>query len=134
MQLQLATDYAIRILSYMNDNDEELSTAVTMSEQLGITYLYFMKIISRLKAAGLVKSVQGCNGGYRLADKGRKISIYDVVVIMEGGISINRCLQDDMYCSRNAPPDCAVHKYFKSLQELIVENLKGAYIGELCGE
>ncbi len=134
MQLQLATDYAIRILSYMHDNDEELSTAVTMSEQLGITYLYFMKIISRLKSAGLVKSVQGCNGGYRLADKGSKISLFDIVVIMEGGISINRCLQDDMYCSRNAAPDCAVHKYFKSLQDIIVDNLKRAYIGELCGE
>ncbi len=130
MQLQLATDYAIRILSYMYQNDNKLSTAVNMSESLGITYLYFMKIISKLKSAGMVASVQGCNGGYQLADSQKKISLYDVVEVMEGGIAINRCLQDDMYCSRHAAPECAVHQYLASLQALLVENLKNKYVSE----
>ena len=130
MQLQLATDYAIRILSYMYQQDNKLSTAVSMSESLGITYLYFMKIISRLKGAGMVDSVQGCNGGYKLANKRKKISVYDVVCVMEGGISINRCLQEDLYCSRNAAPECKVHQYFKSLQGQIVDSLKGQCIAD----
>lgn len=130
MQLQLATDYAIRILAFMYQHENKLTTAVSMSEQLGITYLYFMKIVTKLKAAGMVTSVQGCNGGYQLTDSKKKISLYDVIDVMEGGISINRCLQDDMYCSRNAAPECAVHQYFKSLQEILVENLKAKYVSE----
>lgn len=131
MQFQLATDYALRILGYMHESEEKLSTAVSMSEKLGITYLYFMKIISRLKGAGLVKSVQGCNGGYSLCDDIEGVSVYDVVCIMEGGIYINRCLQPDSYCSRNATENCKVHDFFESLQNTIVERLRGKKVCEL---
>lgn len=130
MQFQLATDYALRILRYMHESEEELSTAVCMSEKLGITYLYFMKIISRLKAAGLVKSVQGCNGGYSLCGDVDNVSVYDVVCIMEGGIHINRCLQPDGFCSRGSAESCKVHEFLKSVQTSIVDQLKNKKICE----
>lgn len=131
MQFQLATDYAFRILDYMNENDEKLMTAVHMAEHLGITYLYFMKIISKLKAAGIVLSVQGCNGGYRLKKPADEISVYEVIETMEGGIYINRCLMPDGYCSREATKTCKMHKYFESVQNGLIEQLKEKKIAEI---
>ncbi|MDL2236444.1 Rrf2 family transcriptional regulator [Christensenellaceae bacterium OttesenSCG-928-K19] len=130
MQFQLATDYAIRILSYLHHNDKELATAANMAEELGITYLYFMKIIGKLKAADIICSVQGCNGGYKLAKSAEDISLFDVVTVMEGGISINRCLQEDGFCSRGAAPHCPVHKYFSDLQSDIIKQLGQKHISE----
>ncbi len=131
MQFQMATDYAIRILNYMCNSGDKLSTATSMAEKLGITYLYFMKIISRLKNAGMVVSVQGCNGGYRLSDDIAAVSVYDVVQAMEGGISITRCLREDHYCSRGAVEACGAHRYFQSLQDTIVKSLKDQRISQL---
>ena len=124
MQFQLATDYAIRILHYLYENEGTLTTAVDMSEKLGVTYLYFMKVIGKLKKAGMVESVQGCNGGYRLGTNGGDISFYDIVMVMEDGIAINRCLQPDQFCSRDAAPGCPVHQYYGELQDVIIAMLK----------
>ncbi|HBU11833.1 MAG TPA: Rrf2 family transcriptional regulator [Clostridiales bacterium] len=130
MQFQLATDYAIRILGYLYHHKNDLATAANMSEELGVTYLYFMKIISKLKASGVVRSVQGCNGGYQLAVPAEEISLYDVIDIMEGGIHINRCLQEDGFCSNGGAPDCRVRQYLVSLQGGLVNRLKEKYISE----
>ena len=87
MKLQLATDYAIRILCYLHEHNNRLTTAADLSKELGITYLYFMKISGYLKQSGLLKSVQGCNGGYQLAKTAENISLYDVVKVIEGDIT-----------------------------------------------
>jgi len=131
MQFQLATDYAIRILVCLHENDNKLLSAVYMSERLGITYLYFMKVISKLKQAKLVASVQGCNGGYRLSRPANEITMFDVVDVMEDGIRINRCLHDDGFCSRNAGPDCSLRKKYISLQDSIINNLSSVAISEI---
>jgi len=92
MKFQLATDYAIRILCYLHENNNRLSTATHLSEKLGITYLYFMKLTCVLKQAGLIQSVQGCNGGYQLAKNAENATLYDVVKVIEGDIKME--LQD----------------------------------------
>lgn len=132
MKFQLATDYAIRILCYLYDNDNRLFTATHLSEKLGITYLYFMKLTGVLKQAGLIQSVQGCNGGYQLARNAEKASVYDVVRVIEGEIRINRCLEDDRFCSRDATHWCPVHKFLGSLQDDFVTKLKEKRICDLC--
>lgn len=132
MKFQLATDYAIRILCYLYEHGNRLSTAAHLSEKLGITYLYFMKLTGVLKQAGLIQSVQGCNGGYQLARNAEKVSVYDVVQVIEGDIKINRCLEEDRFCSRNAADQCPVHKFFGSLQEDFITKLKSQRICDLC--
>lgn len=130
MQFHITTDYAIRIISYLYTNQEHLSTAKDMSEVLGITYKYFMKVINRLKQAGMVQSIQGCNGGYYLTSQAQSVSIYDIIVAMEGEIKINRCLEEDCYCSRNATKDCPFRKMFATIQGDLVELLKQKKISD----
>lgn len=132
MRFKLATDYAIRIVCQLCENDNKLSTASTLSEQLGITYLYFMKVTGLLTKAGLLISVQGCNGGYQLAKSPDEITLYDIVEVMEGKIIINRCLEEDGYCSRNATSHCVVHQYFNAVQSELVDMLKAKTIKAIC--
>ena len=132
MRFQLATDYAIRILCYLHENGNRLSTATELSDNLGISYLYFMKVTGYLKHAGLLQSVQGCNGGYQLAKRADQISIYDVVQVIEGDIAINRCLGKDGFCSRGDKEACRVHKFFETIQEGMVRQMKQQHIPDLC--
>lgn len=131
MQLQITTDYAIRIMGYLYQRNSQLSTASDMAKQLGITYQYFMKVINRLKRAGLVNSVQGCNGGYQLNGNTDEITLYDIISVMEGEIIINKCLEPEGFCSREATMTCPVHKLFYSVQEEIIELFKSKKISEI---
>lgn len=132
MKFQLATDYAIRILCYLYAHKNRIRTAEYLSEKLGITYLYFMKLTRVLKKAGLIYSTQGCNGGYQLARNAGSASLYDVIILFEGDIKINRCLEEDHFCSRNASEWCPVHQFFMEIQEGFVAQLKKKRICDLC--
>jgi Rrf2 family cysteine metabolism transcriptional repressor len=50
----------------------------------GIPERYLVQILLQLKAAGLVQSVRGSVGGYRLARRGNEVSVADVIVAIEG--------------------------------------------------
>ena len=125
MQVQISTDYAIRILQYLHKHKEELPTAMTISQSIGITYPFFIKIANQLKQKGLLSAVQGRNGGYRLARCAHEISVYDVFLAIEGDLQINRCLQPGQQCSRGegVREECKLHKFFHGLQEKIIADM-----------
>ncbi|MDR1136033.1 MAG: Rrf2 family transcriptional regulator [Clostridiales Family XIII bacterium] len=128
MQLQITTDYAIRMVGYLAQHREQLVTARTMANELGITYQYSMKVINQLKKGNLICSVQGCNGGYRLTEEADYVSFYDVICLMEGEIHLNRCMNGDRFCSRNDDEYCEIHKVLQQLQDELVEGLKSRRI------
>jgi len=128
MQVQISTDYAIRILQYLHKHREGLPTAMTISQSIGITYPFFIKIANQLKQKGLLSAVQGRNGGYRLARPAHQISVYDVFLSIEGDLQINRCLKADQHCNRGVRDDCRLHKFFHSLQEKIIEDMANKFI------
>ncbi len=134
MRFQITTDYAIRIILYMAQQGVQVTTAKEVAAQLGMTYSYFNKIASKIKRLGFIESVQGPKGGYRLAKDAAEITLYDIVEAMEGSICINRCLEEDGYCSRNAIPSCLVHRIFESIQYKTIEMLSGTRICDLIYE
>lgn len=50
----------------------------------GIPERFLVQILLQLKGAGLVNSLRGAAGGYRLAVEPREITIWDVVQCVEG--------------------------------------------------
>lgn len=133
MQLQITTDYAIRILSYLAKHQEHLMNAREMSDELGITYPYFIKVSTRMRQAGYIKSVQGSTGGFCLVKDPEEITLYDIIVTMEGPIHINRCLENDRFCSRYNGNNqvCLVHNMLELLQCDIITILKSKRICDL---
>ncbi|WP_195575375.1 RrF2 family transcriptional regulator [Paenibacillus sp. 1001270B_150601_E10] len=131
MQFQITTDYAVRIMRYLYHHQHQLSTAKNLSQELGITYQYFMKVIKRLREADFVESVQGCDGGYRMHPEAKDVTLYQIVEVMEGPIRINRCLEEDCFCSLNATATCDVRKIFTSLQKELIMKLEGIRIADI---
>lgn len=58
-------------------------TVATLAEQLGISKIYLEQVFSQMKKAGLVSSVKGAQGGYRLAQPPQKISVLSVLTALE---------------------------------------------------
>ena len=70
-----------------------------ISRRQGISLKYLEKLISKLKKAGFVKSTRGLYGGYMLAKPAEKISVGDIVKVLEGTDSIIDCAERDNVCS-----------------------------------
>ena len=130
MQLNITTDYAIRIVYYLALKEETI-TASELASVLKIPVYYISKITKKLKAAELVHACEGIKGGYALMKKPEMISLFDIVSSMEVTMKINRCLEPDGFCSRNATDYCNVHKALLNVQKTYEDALKSVTIADL---
>ena len=121
MKIQIATDYAIRILQHLHKNEGALQTAMTIATATGVTYPFFIKIANQLKKHKLLNSVQGRNGGYALGMPAREISIYQVLLSIQGELN----LRD------NELEDCAFYFVLDQLRDNMVAELSRVSIADL---
>lgn len=89
---------------------KNISTAQSLSEQ------YLEQIFHKLKGAGLVKSVRGAGGGYKLAADPGDISVGNVLVALEGELVPAECVGDDATRCENEPV-CTTHIIWQRIYE-----------------
>jgi len=63
-----------------------------IAERQDIPSAYLEQIMAGLRHEGLVESVRGRDGGYRLARPPERITIGDIVRAVEGPIALSSCL------------------------------------------
>ena len=123
MQLKITTDYAIRIVYYLACRSEVI-TASELAYELKIPESYIPKITKRLKDANIITACEGIKGGYLLSENPENISLFDIISSTEVTMKINRCLEEDGFCSRNATDYCSVHKAFLKVQKIYEHSLR----------
>ena len=132
MQLKSHTDYAIRILRFLHTRNIETLTAMQIALATDITTPTFTKIAIKLKKDDMLKTIQGGQGGYILGKPANEISVYDVLVSIEGELKINHCMQSEGLCAHGKQVDCKVHEKLYNLQGEIIEKLSNLYISDLA--
>lgn len=71
-----------------------------IAERQNISHKYLENLISALQAAGLVKSVRGPRGGYRLALNPPEITLRRLYDVLEGTSPLVECTDDQYSCER----------------------------------
>ena len=120
MQLNLTTDYAVRVVLMLSDTNRSFS-ASELAQALAIPPNYLMKVLAKLRVAGLVSSTRGVKGGYYLTIPAEQITFQAVFDAMDDSVTINRCLEPDHYCSRKATENCPVRAFYTKVQKSLDE-------------
>jgi Rrf2 family protein len=109
--------------------------AVAEAETLPLAYLEHL--VAKLREAGLVTSVRGAHGGYRLAKPAEEIAMLDVVHALEGPIAPMECFHVDpegrVLCSHESDGDqaCATKLLWTRVHGGVTKALAGTTLGEL---
>ncbi|WP_219835583.1 Rrf2 family transcriptional regulator [Paenibacillus sp. R14(2021)] len=104
MQYSIGVEYALHCLVYLIDIPPDASIGIKeLSSFQGISETYLSKIFRKLTKAGIVNSVPGVNGGYKLARPAADISFWDVVDAVEGAPSLFQCknIKNNSYLCRD---------------------------------
>ena len=109
----------------------EIVTAAELSAALKIPESYIPKITKKLKDANIVRACEGLKGGYVLIKEPEEISLFDIIASTEVTMKINRCLEEDGFCSRNATDYCSVHKAFLKVQKIYENSLQEVTIADM---
>jgi Rrf2 family protein len=103
-------------------------SATALAEFHGVSSSYLLKHLQALAGAGLLQSVPGPKGGYRLAREASRITLLDVVQAIEGPEPAFRCAE----IRKRGPSPVAAH-FFKTPCAVNAAMLKAeqAYRAEL---
>ena len=85
MQLNRSTDYAIQILLYLAKAGKTVSSS-KLAAAIGVSHRYLLQISAKLRAAGFIRAAHGPSGGLKLDKAPEEISLYDIILSMEGAV------------------------------------------------
>jgi len=122
VQLNVTTDYGVRTILHLAQKGG-LANRKEICENMGIPISSMPAITKALQNAGIIAEKRGPAGGYILLMNPDDITLGMIVSAFEKTMRLNRCLEDDEYCSRHAPSYCTVRCYLVTMQEAVEEML-----------
>ena len=132
MQLHSSSKYAIRIMSFMaNNNDIILFNAKDISEVLHIPYKFLTKIMSDLVKANLINSIRGRDGGYKVSRPAEDIAIIEIINIYDEFKHKDECMLGIGKC--DGQNICSLHDKWSKPKQLIEEMFENTSLKNLEG-
>ncbi len=91
LTLTRKTDYALIALSHLAAARGRVVSAREIAERYRVPLALLMNLLKLCAAAGLVESVRGARGGYRLGRPAEKITLVELVEAIEGPLRLSQC-------------------------------------------
>ncbi len=94
MQFSVGVEYAFHSLFYMVDLPDGKTVSIKQIAELNaISETYLSKAFSKLRKAGIVRSIPGVKGGYELARPAEAISFWEIIEAIEGASFFFQCAE-----------------------------------------
>ena len=134
MKLSTKGRYGLRAMIDLASHEEEGAVSIaSISERQNISESYLEQLVAKLKKAGLVVSIRGAAGGYRLARPASGISVGDVLRALEGDVRAVICTaQTEEGCEGE---ELCVTKYvWQRINESIEKTVDEMMLDQLVAE
>lgn len=135
MKLSTKGRYGLRALIDLAMYSEEEAVSIScISARQNISESYLEQLVGKLKKAGLVSSIRGSQGGYKLAKPAGDISVGDILRALEGNLEAVDCqgLKEKNGCEGS---DLCVTKYvWQRINESISQAVDDMKLDQLVEE
>lgn len=122
MKISTKSRYAVMAMAEMalGDSDSALSLGdIAARQHLPLPYLE--QLFAKLRRAGLVESVRGAHGGYKLAKPLENIAVLDIMSAVDNPIKTTRCKSESHDGCQHGGARCVAHDLWAEL-ELVLRN------------
>jgi len=137
-KLSLALE-AVTDIAFHGGSDPVQSQDI--ARRLNLPRRYLEQVMQQLVRAGLLKGVRGPRGGYRLARERRRISVGEIIRVVQGdsdlnGSSINSSIGGVPEHESSGSPLGAlvITPFFDRTERELMQRLEGVTIEDLCQE
>lgn len=131
MKLTKTTDFALRLIVYLAENDTTHAMPF-LSDQLHIPYNNLIKLVGKLAKAEIIETKQGKNGGVKLAKKAEAISFKDIIDTIDGPTTLSKCMSKDSSCELQTC--CKIKPVISDIQDKINQILERTTIKNVIKE
>lgn len=132
MKISTKGRYALRFmldLALYGDGNYIPLKEVSARQEISLKYLE--QIVSQFGKLGLLESVRGPQGGYRLTRAPKDYTVGEILRYAEGDLAPVACLeQGGAACAREA--ECGTLEFWKGLYQVIQEYVDGVTLEDLA--
>ena len=133
LRLSKKADYALMAMKHLAlSADRGSSSAREIAQQYDIPIELMAKVLQRLVRRGLLTSLHGTRGGYRLARQPGLISVADVIQAIDGPVTVTACSTEESQCEQYSK--CNVRDPLWRVRERILTALGECTIAELAAD
>ena len=133
--LSNTSKYAIRAMIFLalNAGNENKTGIKKISGELDIPAPFLAKILQILAKHKLLTSSKGPNGGFSLGRDAHKITLYEIVTVIDGNDIFDKCLISLRTCYEENIP-CPLHQKYEPLRNNIKQLFQYQDIGNLAND
>ena len=129
LRVSKLADYSTLAISYLALEPREGRTAREIAAAIRVTAPTVSKILKILARKGLLVSLRGAGGGYRLALRPDQISVARVIEAVEGPFAFTECSGTPCHCIQE--PDCPIGSNWQRINRDVRKVLESVTLADM---
>ena len=126
------TDYAVRTLTCLAQNKDDCLSSAEIAKQEGIPLYFLRRILRTLIDNSLVEAREGVNGGVVLSVNPNRVTVYEVIRLLQGEIQIAECMFRGKVCENRG--NCVLRKKIAKIEDQVSRDFKKITIWSLVNQ
>lgn len=133
MKLSTKGRYAVMAMADLAHHSHGKPVALAeVAERQDISLSYLEQLFGRLRRGGLVNSVRGPGGGYKLARASSEMRICDIILAVDEPIKATRCTPGSPNGCNSRRGRCLTHDLWEGLGNHIYNYLYSVSLADVC--
>lgn len=129
IRISEAASIAFHTAAYLGQHPERLVSSREIAGVLGASEHHLSKVLQRLARSGIVHSVRGPNGGFKLRAPWEKIRLIEIYEAIEGPLTPGKCFLGLPVCRGSR---CALGVIVHKTDEAVRKCFAGTTLAEMA--
>ena len=130
LKLSKLADYATVLMTAIAADPGRVHNGHELAERTHVPAPTVAKLLKKLAQGGLLESLRGAHGGYRLARDATRITVADVIGALEGPIALTECSTHGSGCGIQST--CATRANWRLINTAIREALEAVSLAQMA--
>ncbi|MES0874214.1 SUF system Fe-S cluster assembly regulator [Sinimarinibacterium thermocellulolyticum] len=130
LKLSKLADYATVLMTLVAREPQRLHSGLELAERSQLPAPTVAKLLKMLARGGLLQSLRGAHGGYRLARPPETISVAEIIAALEGPIGVTECASHPGGCTHEA--GCSTRANWRLINIAIREALEAVSLAQMA--
>jgi len=133
MKISTRGRYGLRAMVDLAADYGECKNLKSIAKSQGLSEAYLEQLIMPLKKAGIVESIRGAQGGYRLSRPPEDMTAGEILKVLEGPMYPVDCLSDEegTSCGTANCEICATKNLWAKIYERVNDLLESVTLADL---
>lgn len=98
-KVQRKIEYSLMALKMMSlKRPGELTSAKDVADSVAAPFDVMARVLQLLSQKGILRAEHGAQGGYQITRDLSKVTMHDLITLLQGPVQIAKCLQKDEEC------------------------------------